>query len=130
MMPMTRLLIMLLAITCPLTAVAADSGEIMDFTRHWAGFIALAIFFLAYSLVIAEEYLHLRKSKPVIVAAGIIWALVALVYAQHGDTHTAEQAVRHNLLELAQPARVRRAVPVPAGRHDLHRGTKVVSSTC
>jgi hypothetical protein len=43
----------------------------MDFTRHWAGFIALAIFFLAYSLVIAEEYLHLRKSKPVIVAAGV-----------------------------------------------------------
>jgi Na+/H+ antiporter NhaD/arsenite permease-like protein len=52
--------------------------------------------------VIAEEHLHLRKSKPVMVAAGIIWALVAVVYAQHGDTHTAEAAVRHNLLEFAE----------------------------
>jgi Na+/H+ antiporter NhaD/arsenite permease-like protein len=101
-MNMTRFLIILPGITCPLTAVAADSGQIMDFTRHWAGFAALAIFFLAYSLVIAEEALHMRKSKPVMVAAGIIWALVAMVYAQHGDTHTAETAVRHNLLEFAE----------------------------
>ena len=95
-------LLLLLGITCPLTAVAADSSQFMDFTRHWAGFAALAVFFLAYSLVIAEEALHLRKSKPVMVAAGIIWTLVAVVYAQHGDTHTAESAVRHNLLEFAE----------------------------
>ncbi|MGB5259397.1 MAG: sodium:proton antiporter NhaD, partial [Gammaproteobacteria bacterium] len=95
-------MIILLGITCPLTALAAGGGEVMDFTRHWAGFAALAVFFVTYSLVIAEETLHLRKSKPVMVAAGIIWALVAVVYAQHGDTHTAESAVRHNLLEFAE----------------------------
>lgn len=52
-------------------------------------------------MVIGEEFLHLRKSKPVIVAAGIIWTLVALAYASAGDTHTAGEAVRHNLLEYA-----------------------------
>ena len=98
----TRFLLILAGITCPLTAFAADGTQIMDFTRHWAGFAALGIFFLAYSLVIAEETLHLRKSKPVMVAAGLIWTLVAVVYAQHGDTHTAEVAVRHNLLEFAE----------------------------
>jgi Na+/H+ antiporter NhaD/arsenite permease-like protein len=49
-----------------------------------------------------KKHLHLRKSKPVMVAAGIIWTLVAIVYAQNGDTHTAEIAVRHNLLEFAE----------------------------
>ena len=84
-------------------ALAAEAGEkLLDLTAHWSGFAALAVFVAAYALVIAEESLHLRKSKPVMVAAGIIWALVALVYAQHGDSHTAEAAVRHNLLEFAE----------------------------
>ncbi|MGB1111378.1 MAG: sodium:proton antiporter NhaD, partial [Gammaproteobacteria bacterium] len=74
----------------------------MDFTDHWAGIVSVLIFVSAYSLVIAEESLHLRKSKPVMVAAGIIWTIVAIVYAQAGDTHAAEQAMRHNLLEFAE----------------------------
>ncbi|MCB1875599.1 MAG: sodium:proton antiporter NhaD [Chromatiales bacterium] len=82
--------------------VYASSTEIIDFTAHWAGIISLLVFVLAYALVIAEESLHLRKSKPVIVAAGIIWVLVALAYGQQGDVHTAEQAMRHNLLEFAE----------------------------
>ena len=80
----------------------AAAGSAIDFTRHWAGFAALAVFFVAYMLVIAEENLHLRKSKPVMLAAGIIWALVAIAYAGAGDTETAEIAVRHNLLEFAE----------------------------
>jgi NhaD family Na+/H+ antiporter len=50
----------------------------------------------------AEEFTHLRKSKPVILAAGIIWGMIAVVYSGHGDGHTVEQAVRHNLLEYAE----------------------------
>ena len=42
------------------------------------GIAALAIFVLAYALMLSEKYLHLRRSKPVIVAAGIIWILVSL----------------------------------------------------
>ena len=74
----------------------------MDFTTHWAGYLAIAIFIGAYTLVILEENIHLRKSKPVIEAAGLIWALVALAYSAAGDTHTAEELVRHNLLEFAE----------------------------
>ncbi|MFW2371541.1 MAG: sodium:proton antiporter NhaD, partial [Gammaproteobacteria bacterium] len=34
--------------------------------------------------------------------AGIIWAMIAAVYASNGMPHAAEQAVRHNLLEYAE----------------------------
>ncbi len=74
----------------------------MDLTTHWAGLLAVAIFVGAYILVILEENIHLRKSKPVIVAAGFIWMLVAFAYAAAGDTSTAEELVRHNLLEFAE----------------------------
>ncbi len=83
-------------------AVAADAHTTPDFTGHWAGWLAIALFIVAYAFVIAEEQLHLRKSKPVMIAAGLIWTVVALVYAASGDTHTAEEAVRHNLEEYAE----------------------------
>ena len=86
----------------PGPAFAAAVAGVPDFTGHWVGILAFVLFVCAYALVIGEEALHLRKSKPVMVAAGVIWALVALVYAQHGDVHTAEAAFRHNLLEFAE----------------------------
>ena len=74
----------------------------VDLTGHWVGIAALVIFGFAYLLVILEEHLHLRKSIPVLVAAGLIWVLIGLVYAQLGDTHGAEEAFRHNLLDFAE----------------------------
>jgi len=50
----------------------------------------------------AEEFTHLRKSKPVILAAGVIWAMIAYVYAEAGITDTVEHAIRHNILEFAE----------------------------
>ena len=74
----------------------------MNLTAHWAGFAAIAIFVLAYALVILEENIHLKKSKPMLVAAGFIWVLVAFAYSSAGDTHTAEELVRHNILEFGE----------------------------
>jgi len=83
--------------------VWAASGETtLDLTHSVVGYLSLFLFFLAYALVMAEEFTHLRKSKPVILAAGLIWGLVAYVYASNGDTTTAEEAIRHNLLEYAE----------------------------
>ena len=95
--------ILLLSLLFPSLGLAATGeSELLTLTTHWSGILSVLIFVSAYALVIMEETLHLRKSKPVIVAAGIIWTLVAIAYAQHGDTHTAEQAIRHNLLEFAE----------------------------
>lgn len=74
----------------------------MDLTTHWIGYIAIVIFVLAYLLVIAEEFTHLRKSKPVLLAAGLIWALVAFEYRSFTSPHVVEEAVRHFLVEFSE----------------------------
>lgn len=70
--------------------------------HHWAGYCAVLFFTVAYILVIAEEVLHLRKSKPVIVAAGVIWCCVAVAYHSVGKAEEAAHLIRHNLLEFAE----------------------------
>ncbi len=106
-MTIPRILLSLMTVAIiglfPVTVLASEApSEFLDLTGHWVGITAVIVFGFAYILVIAEESIQLRKSKPVIIAAGIIWALVAMVYAQHGDHHTAAQAVRHNLLEFVE----------------------------
>lgn len=87
----------------PALALASPAaGETLNLTDHTAGYIAITIFIIAYLLVMAEEYTHLRKSKPVILAAGIIWAMIAIVYTNSGMPGVVEVAVRHNLLEYAE----------------------------
>jgi Na+/H+ antiporter NhaD/arsenite permease-like protein len=56
----------------------------IDLTQHWVGYSALALFGLAYVLAVLEESTMLRKSKPMLFAASLIWALIASVYVAHG----------------------------------------------
>ncbi len=98
---MNKLITLLLAFF-PVAAFAAGGGERLDLTNHWAGFLAIFLFVVAYSLVMVEEFTHFRKSKPVILAAGMIWAIIAWVYAENGLPHEAEVALRHNFLEYAE----------------------------
>ena len=83
-------------------ASAAGETNAIDLTETSFGIIALVIFVIAYGVVISEEFTHVRKSKPMIVAAGVIWSLVAIGYAMHGDNHSAGIAVRHNITEFAE----------------------------
>lgn len=85
-------------------AVAPEGGtdQPLDLTGHWVGYLSIAVFVFAYALVISEEFTHLRKSKPVVLASGIIWVLVASVYAQSGTSRVVEEAVHHNFLEYAE----------------------------
>ena len=82
------------------SAHAATGG--IDLTNSAVGFFAIGIFVLAYALVMAEEALHMRKSKPVLVAAGIIWIAIGIVYANAGQSLVAQQAFRHTLLEYSE----------------------------
>ncbi|MCI2285620.1 sodium:proton antiporter NhaD [Colwellia sp. MSW7] len=99
---MKQLIFILLVMLMPSIVFASDSThQTIDLTSHWIGYTAIAIFVLAYTLVILEEQLHLRKSKPVLLA-GIIWILIAYYYSTHGMPHSAEVAIRHNFLEYAE----------------------------
>ncbi len=87
----------------PILAMSAEtSHNKLDLTTHFSGYLVLAIFMIAYTLVIFEEKLHLQKSKPVLVAAGIIWAIIAYVYKTHDISNIAKQALEHNFLEYTQ----------------------------
>lgn len=104
-LPITGIPAVLALLLAPALAGAAVPGatpETFDFTGHWAGITALVVFIITYALIVSEESIHLRKSKPTIVAAGIIWVLVAVTYIQHGRTHLAEVALGHSLLEFVE----------------------------
>ena len=72
--------------------------QMPDLTHSTAALAALGVFAIAYAFVIAEEFTHLRKSKPVVVAAGVLWLLVALAWQKAG-LHGADEVLRHNLVE-------------------------------
>jgi len=92
--------LLLLTTLLPTFAFATSPNiEVLDLTGHWVGYMALGLFALAYVLVMVEEFTCFRKSKPVILVAGIIWALIGWVYAQQGLPLAAEIALRHNILE-------------------------------
>ena len=86
----------------PAWASAAAAPAAQDFTGHWAGLAAVVVFVAAYLFVMAEEFLHLRKSKPMLVAAGVIWVLVAIACNQAGDPDAAGAAARHNIMEFGE----------------------------
>ena len=66
-------------------STGATAEHAVDLTATWFGIASVIIFVVAYGFVINEEFLHLRKSKPVIVAAGVIWALIGVGYALEGQ---------------------------------------------
>jgi Na+/H+ antiporter NhaD/arsenite permease-like protein len=59
-------------------------------------------FVLAHLFVIAEEVTELRKSIPVVIAAGVVWVLVAVAAASHGDTAAVTGMLKENLLEYGE----------------------------
>ncbi len=93
-----------LILSSPLWAAGAqaDTAHILNLTNSKLGYTCLTIFIIAYILVILEEYTDMRKSKPVLLAAGLIWALIAFAYSQNGNGEMVETAARHNLLEYAE----------------------------
>jgi len=99
----TRFVLLMAVFGVPQIAWAGTSDAIpaVNLTGSWLGWVALVIFFAAYALIVSEEAIHLRKSKPIMVAAGFIWLLVAIAFIQQGDTLAAGVAFKHDLLEFA-----------------------------
>jgi len=94
-----------LLLSFPLLAAAASGGGEARgplLTDHWVGYTAVVIFIVAYAIVLAEEFTHLRKSKPVILAASVLWLLIAIAYQNTPAAATIAPALRHNLLEYAE----------------------------
>ena len=100
---MLRLFTTLVGLFISVTAQATEQHDTtLDLTNHRVGFASIGIFILAYTLVILEDKLHLRKSKPVLLAAGLIWILIALTYNANLMPHRVEFAIRENYLEYTE----------------------------
>ena len=74
-----------------------------NLTTSYVGILSLITFIIAYAVVMVEEFSHLRKSKPVILSAAIIWAIIAFHFSSNNDySIEIEHALEHNILEFAE----------------------------
>ncbi len=99
------LLPLLAALALAMPAGAAENAgdeRFLDLTYHWAGFAAAAVFLLAYALVVFEEVIEMRKSKPVLLAAGLIWAFIGIAYMGSGKEEMVGAMARHTLMEYGE----------------------------
>ena len=75
----------------------------INLTTSYVGILSLIVFILAYAVVMAEEFSHLRKSKPVIISAAVIWGIIAFHFSSDKEiAHEIEYALEHNILEFAE----------------------------
>ncbi|MDD4915863.1 MAG: sodium:proton antiporter NhaD [Methylococcales bacterium] len=86
----------------PTDVLALSQPQPLDLSGHWVGFASIAVFAVAYVLVVLEEALQLRKSIPMMLAAALIWVGIALVYKQQGLSSVAEAAIRHDVLDYGE----------------------------
>ena len=70
-------------------------------TSAWVGYLALFSFTGAYLLVIFEEKIHMRKSKPVILIGCLMWAFIGIYEAGHGGGH-AHDFVKELIAEIGE----------------------------
>lgn len=100
---MKMIMSVLALLALPSMAFATSvAGEPIVLTGTFYGYLSIAIFVAAYSLVPLENNIHMRKSKPVLIAAGIIWILVALAFNEIGEPDRAHEAFQHGLVEYAE----------------------------
>ncbi len=75
----------------------------INLTTSYVGILCLIVFIFAYAVVMAEEFSHLRKSKPVIISAAVIWGIIAFHFSSDKEVaYEIEQALEHNILEFAE----------------------------
>jgi len=100
------LLLLALPALIPFTALAEgaalETHKHLDLTLHPVGYISIAVFAIAYVLAMLEESTMLRKSKPMVFAASLIWVLVAAVYANSGLEEESGRMFRSNLEGYAE----------------------------
>jgi Na+/H+ antiporter NhaD/arsenite permease-like protein len=70
----------------------------LDLTQNSAGYMALLLFAAAYFLAMVEEVTELRKSKPMVFAASLIWMFIGIVYVQNGLNEQVAEAFRASLV--------------------------------
>jgi Na+/H+ antiporter NhaD/arsenite permease-like protein len=69
----------------------------LDLTQTWAGYFSLVVIVVAYIAAMFEDVTFLRKSKPMLLGASLVWIAILVHYQQIGDTELALRAFKENL---------------------------------
>lgn len=100
---MLRLLLIFAGLLFLPEIALAEEFKNLGLTGTERGIYTVLIFLVAYGFVMAEEFTHLRKSKPVIFAAAVIWAHVAILAKEAGvSSEELHMAFEHDLKEYAE----------------------------
>jgi Na+/H+ antiporter NhaD/arsenite permease-like protein len=70
----------------------------LDLTHHWVGYLSVVMMVTAYVAAMFEDLTSLRKSKPMLLAAALIWLLIVSNYQYHGIGPAAVSEFKTNLL--------------------------------
>jgi len=98
-----RLLLILAGLLFLPEIAMAEEFHNLGLTGTERGIYTVLIFLVAYGFVMAEEFTHLRKSKPVIFAASVIWGHVAILAQEAGVSgEELHKAFEHDLKEYAE----------------------------
>lgn len=106
----SRVLLTLFAVICTIypamaettahEAVVAETSHNLHVGFAGVGVLCIIIFALSYLAVLLEEYTHMRKSKPVLLGAGLIWIAIAFIAPTYGVSHDElHDAIMHGLEE-------------------------------
>ena len=99
------LLVSLAFLSTSSSYAASAGGELLNLQMITSApaIFALVTFIISYFFVMTEEFSHLRKSKPVVIAAGIIWMAVAITATSNGVAYDQLNfTFRHVFLEFAE----------------------------
>ncbi len=94
-----------IAVSFPVIAYAANQDYsyalvIPEMGKNIGAYFCIAVFIISYLLVLLEEHTHMRKSKPVLLGAGIIWLTIGYIAPQYGVSHEhLKFVIEHGLLE-------------------------------
>jgi len=96
--------IILLLLPTQLYAAGGDQALLnLEMITSPAAIFSLIVFIVAYFFVMTEEFSHLRKSKPVVLASGVIWLAVVITASKKGISQDlVNYSFRHVFLEFAE----------------------------
>lgn len=101
---MNRALLVIASFLLPSTVFAGESSSAihLNLTHHIIGYLAVVFTVSAYVTAMAEDVIDLRKSKPMVLGAAIIWFAICIYYALQGQAKVAALAFESNLLAYVE----------------------------
>jgi len=80
--------------------------------NSWVGYTVLILFVIAYALIVFEEKIHLKKSKPIVLTGCIMWLLIGIYEIKH-------EAMHASIYSLKEGSTVHFEVRHEGGAHDF-----------